>query len=147
MPYKLVGWPEQSDVGGLSGLCQPDSRPLSRTKYVLVTSYWVRVRDVETSYSFSIVIPAPFIYDGASIPRLAWSLLGLRPDGLIRAAAVVHDVLYAQKGPANTLEGTAHYFSREEADKLFLDLMLAAGVSKRRATLAYRAVRWFGPRW
>ena len=34
-----------------------------------------------------ILIPKGFVYDGASVPRLVWTLSGILPDGLIRAAA------------------------------------------------------------
>ena len=41
----------------------------------------------------AITIPKGFTYDGASVPRLVWTLSGITPDGLIRAAALVHDFI------------------------------------------------------
>lgn len=81
-----------------------------------------------------IVVPEGFIYDGASVPRLAWSFMP--PDGLHRAAALVHDFLYVHLGRM------AHRtYTRAEADKIFYLIMRDSGVSYFRAKAAYLAVR------
>lgn len=43
--------------------------------------------------------------DGASVPRPLWSVV--RPDGLIRGAALIHDVLFETRGKPHT---TYEYF-------------------------------------
>lgn len=107
-----------------------------------------------------LTIPAGFEHDGASIPRILWTLLGLTPAGLISAAAVAHDALYRHGGrlPIGWLHeqlpgasgwcdayliGTGFY-CRQEADLLFARLMREAGVPKLRRRLAYLGVRAFG---
>ena len=82
------------------------------------------------------IIPEGFVYDGASIPRLIWSPLGVTPDGLHRAATLVHDYLYINR---------RHFsYTRKEVDKLFLRQMLILGMNRRKAKLMYRGVRLFG---
>ena len=117
-------------------ISQPDIRPIAWRKYRLEQTWAHKWKD------WTLRIQAGFLHDGASIPRWAWSLSGLRPDGLIRAAALAHDALYRYGGklpmhwilPAKT-------FTRKEADGLFYDLMREAGISRWRAYVAYKAVR------
>lgn len=102
-----------------------------------------------------ICIPAGYRYDGASVPRKAWTLSGLTPDGLLRGAAVIHDFIYDHRG--NMPEGSCHWglgdkwqpapdivFTRKDADQLFLQILRESGVKKRQCLMAYAAVRLFG---
>lgn len=82
-----------------------------------------------------IRIPAGFIFDGASVPRLFW--LGISPTELGVVAPLVHDWLYRTGGQYGAL-------SRGDADSIFLDHMKAEGVSGWRRWAAYTAVRAFG---
>ena len=125
------------EAGKLRGFAQPDIRPIGERKYFLVTPYTYTL-----SNGKSYVVPAGFETDGASVPRIAWSS-GVRPDGLIRAAAVVHDYLCVRKGQVSP---SCRVSSREAAD-IFKDLMVAAGMRAKFVRRAYWAVRWFGPRW
>jgi cold shock CspA family protein len=80
--------------------------------------------------------PAGTITDGASIPRIVWSLIGNPWGGDYRNAAVIHDVACKKKDrPWEAVHLTFYY------------AMLAAGVSEKRARIMYSAVNNFGPRW
>ena len=107
---------------------------------------------------FRIVIPVGFRHDGASVPRLVYTLSGLTPDGPIRAAALVHDFLYRYDGrlPDGSIlielspDQWVPYqleFSRKQADQLFLRLMKLSGIRWSQRWVAYLAVRIGGPRW
>lgn len=87
-----------------------------------------------------ICVPAGFLYDGASIPRFCWSLIGLSPFGAIIGPATIHDFLYVNGGIA----GRALRLTKRETDELFYELMLEAGISKIKAKAAYQAVHMFG---
>ncbi|EBI1833225.1 DUF1353 domain-containing protein [Salmonella enterica] len=78
-----------------------------------------------------IEVPAGFITDLATIPRIFWILLP--PDGKYAKVAIIHDYLYD-----NALR------TKKEADKIFLDGMTVLGVPKRKRTVMYWAVRMFG---
>jgi len=80
-----------------------------------------------------IQIPAGFITDGASVPRIFWNILS--PFGDYFGAAIVHDYLYT---PAN------RHFTRRQADRIFLSAMEDAGVPFIRRRTIYRAVRLGG---
>jgi len=77
------------------------------------------------------VVPAGFVFNGASVPRALWSVLD--PAGEAFEAACVHDYLYQ-----TTLR------SKEYADRAFHDILIAYGVDRAKAYLAYRMVRRFG---
>ncbi|EMZ2673947.1 DUF1353 domain-containing protein [Salmonella enterica] len=78
-----------------------------------------------------IEVPAGFVTDLASVPRIFWTILP--PDGKYAKAAIIHDWMYD-----NALR------TKKEADKIFLDGMTVLGVPKWKRTVMYWAVRWFG---
>ncbi|MGG5931286.1 DUF1353 domain-containing protein [Salmonella enterica] len=98
--------------------------------------YLWRVHEPFTFYlsddnSDIIEVPAGFITDLATIPRIFWILL--LPDGKYAKAAIIHDYLYD-----NALR------TKWEADRIFLDGMTVLGVPRWKRTIMYWAVRLFG---
>lgn len=82
-----------------------------------------------------IVVPAGFIYDGASVPALITNILpkiGYKYD----RASCLHDWLYAT--------ADIHKISRKDCDEIFYEAMLSDKVNKNLARLIYWAVRGFG---
>ncbi len=134
-------------------LPQPDSRPI-KGGYRLHEGYDYDWLHEETRYLISV--PEGFEYDGASVPRICWSISGILPDGLVRAGALIHDWLYAHGGmlPGKSFFRLDHLrrwesvpsarWSRKAADRMFGRLLREAGVSRRRRRAAYLAVRAFG---
>lgn len=78
-----------------------------------------------------IIVPAGFVTDLASIPRLFWNILP--PFGKYTEAAVVHDWVYRQ-----------HLFPRATCDAILLEAMQLCGVNWISRQLIYRNVRAFG---
>jgi hypothetical protein len=81
-------------------------------------------------------VPAGAIVDGASIPRVFWSIIGGPFEGLYREPSVVHD----------------HYCGIrtrpvQAVHSVFFEAMLTSGVPESRAWLMYKAVSKFGPTW
>jgi len=94
----------------------------------------------------SINVPAGFVTDFASVPRLLWALLPPWED--YGAAAVIHDFLYSNKkqkyvpnpdDPEKIIKIT-----RKVADKIFLRAMKDCSVGFFRRWAVYSAVRAFG---
>ena len=75
-------------------------------------------------------------YDGLTGWRIAAVILD--PWRTI-PAWVLHDDLYITQGANNGLT-----LEREEVDQLFYSCLIKLGIGKRRAWLAYKAVRMFG---
>lgn len=78
-----------------------------------------------------ITIHAGFIYDGASIPRSLWSVIGCPMDYAYESC--IHDALYASK-----------LFNRKECDKYFYKALRAQDVSLSIAKQMYLGVRFGG---
>ncbi|EJM0852372.1 DUF1353 domain-containing protein [Salmonella enterica] len=78
-----------------------------------------------------IEVPAGFVTDLATIPRIFWAFMP--PDGKYAKAAIIHDYLYD-----NALR------TKQEADRIFLDGMTVLGVPQWKRIIMYYAVRLFG---
>ena len=96
-----------------------------------------------------VTVPAGYITDLASVPRIAWAVIA--PFDVARAA-VVHDILYEKINGAFKKGTIKSKSEREEyraiADNIFRQGMEYAepSVSKFKILSAYYAVRMFG-RW
>lgn len=84
------------------------------------------------SVNSPIKIPAGFVTDFASVPKVLWNVMP--PTGQYGKAAVVHDYLYR----------TPHKATKAEADSVFLEAMTALGVGWWTRQTMYRGVQWFG---
>lgn len=76
----------------------------------------------------TVTVPAGFVTDFASVPRLP--LVYLATGNTAQEAAVIHDYLYQ-----------AHSVSRKHADQVFKEAMKASKVSWWRRSLMYFGVR------
>jgi len=88
---------------------------------------------VVESLDAKITVLPGFVWDGASVPRFFWRLVGAPMNGKYVPAALLHDVLYA-----------AEMFPREKCDAVFLEFMAQLGVAWWRRTAMYLAVRLGG---
>lgn len=125
--------------------CQPDIIPVVSAdiphEYRLRSRYTVPKR--YSALPFDLTIPLGFFTDGASAPQYTWSLIGITPDGLWRAAAITHDWLYGVGG--NVFAGGVWFkLSRKDCDKVLKRLMLESGCSRFQTWETYMAVRLFG---
>ncbi len=118
---------------------QPDLEPVSDRLYRLRSTYLYLNND-----GFFLRIKKGYTSDGASVPRLVWTLTGITPDGLHRAAALIHDYIYDHAGRLPPQSCSKLSWTRKEADQIFLRIMREAGVSSFKSAIAYRAVRAFG---
>ncbi|WP_218115193.1 DUF1353 domain-containing protein [Pseudomonas putida] len=80
--------------------------------------------------------PKDAITDGASIPRIAWNVIGAPFEGQYRKAAIIHDVACVERTR-----------SWQVTHRAFYTAMRAAGVAETQAKIMYAAVYHFGPRW
>ena len=85
----------------------------------------------------TIVVPSGFLTDGASAPRIFWSICAPM-SGPFGEAGVVHDFLYSTKGPN---------FSRSYADDALKNIGLYRGAGKVQAELVWLGVRIAGDKY
>jgi hypothetical protein len=81
--------------------------------------------------------PKGAIINGASIPRIFWSIIGSPFTGEYRNASVVHDVACRSPYPA----------AWQAVHRMFYWACRCGGVHQKRAKIMYAAVYHFGPRW
>jgi hypothetical protein len=74
--------------------------------------------------------------DGASIPKLLWSLVGSPFIGMYRRASVIHDVYCVSR--------TEPW---EKVHKMFYDAMITDGVLESKAKIIYKSIMEHGPKW
>ncbi|WP_426994083.1 DUF1353 domain-containing protein [Methylomonas sp. CM2] len=82
------------------------------------------------------IAPKGYETDGASIPKVFWSIVGGPFDGQYREAAVIHDQYCDIKTePWKDVHRIFYYANR------------ASGISETKAKILYAAVRVGGPKW
>lgn len=86
----------------------------------------------DSSLDITITVPAGFVTDFASVPKILWNLLP--PTGRYGKAAVIHDYLYRTYGAS----------SKIVADAIFYEAMKALGVNRVIRNVIYLAVHLFG---
>lgn len=114
-------------------LSQPACRPCAkRADWVEFAADWFFVVDGK-----QIIIPKGYYYNGASIPRVFWAIIGSPFEPDFWAGAGAHDFIYL-----------THIFTRPEADEILFQLIRQSGVGLGRARTIWGAVRACGyPAW
>lgn len=102
---------------------------LSDFKWKLLEPFEYRVGSLKSNEV--IRVPAGFVTDLASIPRLFWGIFP--PHGEYAKAAIIHDYLYDHA-----------IKTKKYADDVFFEAMGVLGVASWRKYLIYWAVRLFG---
>ena len=137
---------------------QPSIVQIGDRLYLLVEDWtftWNYTEVVESC----INVPAGFVYDGASIPRMFWRIFGVTPDGVHRAAAIVHDWIYTFDGdvPSGSITrsvlqpdctykklDTIDKWTQKDCDKFFKKMLLDTPLPRWKVQTMYIAVRLFG---
>lgn len=93
----------------------------------------------------TIRIRRGFIWDGASVPRLFWTILGFYPGGIMLPCSLPHDDIYINKGIMID-DSTGEFFkmTRKECDLLFKAHMEYVGMPQKKLNRAYLGVKYFG---
>jgi len=104
----------------------PVLRQVNASEYEIVEDYVCYIRSLQKT----LLIRHGFRYDGASIPRVLWGLIGSPFTGDYTVPALIHDALYA-----------AELCDRKTSDLVFLDEMSIWQVCWWRRNSMYWGVR------
>lgn len=104
---------------------------LDNNQYKLISPFEYHVGDYPSQDI--IKVPAGFITDLTSIPRILWFIL--HPCGQWAKSSIIHDYLYSKSNTTKT---------RLEADKIFLEGLKVLKVPLVQRYALYYAVRLFG---
>lgn len=122
-----------------------DISPEMPPAFVPVEDYYITATEIRVVLSdssqiqHSVSLPEGYCFDGASIPRCLWSLIGSPFEPSLMLAACVHDWYCDHSRDC--------YQSRVIGDAVFFYLLTKAGVARWRRVLMYLGVRlnsfWF----
>ena len=115
----------------------PSSTPAeikSIKKYPFINKHQLRVKitDILNKKVYEFSIPKSYCFDGATVPRLFWRVIGPNSDNAFLIGALIHDVLCENH----------HYIDNDRnlSSRVFRGLLTTGGVSKFKAQIMYLAV-------
>lgn len=72
---------------------EEEKKAIKKYPFICKTELKVLLKDKKRGKSYKFTIPKGYCYDGASIPRLFWRVIGSNTDNRFLIAALIHDVL------------------------------------------------------
>lgn len=81
---------------------------------------------------YTIFLPKNYKWDGATIPRLFWRVIGPKGDNAFLLASMVHDKMCECKWLVKN--------NRKLSSLIFKELLLSSGVGEIKASIMYNAV-------
>lgn len=85
--------------------------------------------------SYVIEIPRGYRWDGSTIPRIFWRLIGSKDDPQFLNASLVHDKICENKNLVN--------YDRQLSSMIFREILITSGVPKVKAYIMYYAVDFY----
>ena len=108
---------------------------VKRFPFICKTKLDVKLFDHVKSKSYGFTIPKGYCYDGASIPRMFWRLIGSNTDNEFLIPALIHDVLCENHNYVDN--------DREFSTKVFDALLQVSDVGKFKRFLMRNSVNIF----
>lgn len=109
-----------------------EKESISRYPFKNVKTLKVTLFDHKKKKKYEFTIPSDYCWDGASIPRLFWRLIGAKTDSRFLIPSLIHDVLCENH----------HYVKNDRyfADKVFERLLFVSGVPAFNRWLMFHSV-------
>lgn len=74
-------------------MTEDERKSIEKYPFINKKNLEVRLCDYKRDKTYKFVIPKGYCYDGASIPRLFWRIIGANTDNRFLIPALIHDVL------------------------------------------------------
>lgn len=74
-------------------MSEEDKKSIEKYPFVNKKALKVRLVDYKKYKTYNFEIPKGYCYDGASIPKLFWRVIGSNTDNRFLVAALIHDIL------------------------------------------------------
>ncbi|MEO1761811.1 MAG: DUF1353 domain-containing protein [Cyanobacteria bacterium J06629_18] len=141
--------------------------PRAKVSYSPVKNIWTLEEEYyyfDKTKQCQLILNKGFEFDLSSIPRVFWKIVAIHE--LSVEAPLIHDFMYMSKGGERnhyiqnkgmffcrkkifrqilgSIESLENFYSRKEADDLFMKMMEEAGVCRWRRFCGYIGVRLFG---
>ena len=112
-----------------------EKRAIKRYPFCCKRALKVLIYDYKKFKEYLFEIKENYCWDGASIPRIFWRIIGANTSAEFLIPSLIHDVLCENHGYINN--------DRELSSKVFRALLIVSGVSKLKANIMYQAVNNF----
>lgn len=74
-------------------MTEEERKSIERYPFINKKNLQVRLIDYKKDKTYNFEIPKGYCYDGASIPRLFWRIIGSNTDNRFLIPALIHDIL------------------------------------------------------
>ena len=94
--YVTVYFSEVPHVGiryALPSQSSEERKSIKKYPFINKKTLKVKLVDKVKNKTYVFIIPKGYCYDGASVPRLFWRIIGSNTDNKFLIAALIHDVL------------------------------------------------------
>lgn len=107
----------------------------SISRYPFINKHNLNVHIIYKNSHYRFAIPKDYCWDGATIPRVFWRLIGAKTDSKFLIPSMIHDVLCEHHEYVNN--------DRYLADKVFERLLYVSGVPAFNRWLMFHSVESF----
>lgn len=77
----------------LPSMTKEEQKSIKKYPFINKRDLKVRIVDYKKDMSFEFIIPKGYCFDGASVPRFFWRIIGSNTDNKFLVAAMVHDFM------------------------------------------------------
>ena len=77
----------------LPSMSKEEKKSVKKYPFINKTPFYVILTDKTKNVGYSFVIPKGYCFDGASVPRFFWRIIGSNTDNKFLVAAMVHDYM------------------------------------------------------
>ena len=106
----------------LPSMQEDEKQSIKKYPFINKTELLVLIEDIKKEKIYSFIIPKGYCFDGASVPRFFWRIVGSNTDNKFLVAAMVHDYMCENHSCID--------YDREFSTKVFNSLLIVGGVGK-----------------
>lgn len=141
-------WYKNKDVGiffddkphlgirySIPSMSKEERRGIEKYPFICKKELNVELLDYKKNKSYKFIVPKGYCFDGASIPRIFWRVIGSNTDNQFLVAALVHDVICENHKYINN--------DRKFSTLVFNALLEASGVGNFKRFLMKNSVDCF----
>lgn len=114
------------------GMTEEELKSVKRYPFINKKDLRIQISDFKKDKVYQFYVPNGYCWDGASIPRIFWRLIGAPSDTKFLVPSLIHDVLCEHHEYVNN----DRYF----ADKVFERLLYVSGVPAINRWLMFHSV-------
>ena len=85
----------------IPSMSKEEKKSVEKYPFICKKDLNVCIKDLKKYKEYKFTIPKGYCYDGATIPRFFWRLIGAKTDNKFLLSAMIHDVLCENHGYIN----------------------------------------------